>query len=305
MTTPASTRHESIARRTQVADDPLGAWRAPATKPSADCEPNEEQVEVLNAPSVLSSAPTGTSEPADLSTMPDACSPRKSSEQARQDLREASEWITRAGEHPSDSDISQIIVRLQRAAHAGDVEAQTRFGNYVVGYYLTDEMFWPKQRAVAIAALAMLRVAARKVAPDPNNSLMVALARDKVDFSKANDVPALPRAWVDAALAEAKRWEKCTPSEMHPNESARGATPCPALGGRSLSSSAVDRRLAGVKRGWTAKRVLHVAGKPTACHENKWYYIGGQWSGPEVTYTLTFENGVVSNIEQAGVACRI
>ncbi len=111
-----------------------------------------------------------------------------------------------------ESDLLEIIPRLQRAAYAGDTNAQVRYGNYVVGYWYTDEMFWPRQRAVAIAALAMLRVAARKGPADPNNELMAALARDPVDFSKSGGVPPLPREWVNAALVEAKRWEKCPAS---------------------------------------------------------------------------------------------
>jgi hypothetical protein len=116
--------------------------------------------------------------------------------------------IRRAAEHPTDRALSQILPRLQRAAYAGNLAAQQRFGNYVVGYYYTDELFWPGQPEIAIAALAMLRIAARK-RPGTEDALLAALARDPVAFTDPDGPPPLPGEWLDAALREAKRWEDC------------------------------------------------------------------------------------------------
>lgn len=135
---------------------------------------------------------------------------RESAEQAALDLREANERIERAGEHPSDEAMAEILIRLERAAYAGDIAAQLRFGQYVVGYYFTDEMFWPRRKHVAIAGLAMLRVAALQGPVDPRDPLMVELARTPVDLRRAKEVPPLPVPWVKAALAEAARWQACS-----------------------------------------------------------------------------------------------
>jgi hypothetical protein len=138
----------------------------------------------------------------------DGCPDRESLDLAAEDLREADALIKRAGEHPSDRDLDRILPLLKRAAYAGHEAAQRRFGYYVVGYYYTDEMFWPKEPDIAIAALAMLRVAARRT-PDGSDQLMAALARDPVKFTGPDSPPALPRAWVNAAVKEARRWEDC------------------------------------------------------------------------------------------------
>jgi hypothetical protein len=136
------------------------------------------------------------------------CPPRATPEQAAQDLREANDLIRRAGEHPSESALSQILPRLQRAAYSGDLAAQERFGHYVVGYYYTDEFFWPDQPEIAIPALAMLRVVARR-SPRTDDALLVALGRDPVVFTDPDGPPRPPKEWLDAALREAQRWEDC------------------------------------------------------------------------------------------------
>ena len=156
-------------------------------------------------PVFIPSAPATASSLASEPPPAAGCTPRATPEQASQDLREANDLIRRAREHPTEHALSQILPRLERAAYAGDLAAQKRFGYYVVSYYYTDELFWPGQPEIAIAALAMLRVAARK-SPGAEDALLAALARDPVAFTDPDGPPPLPREWLDAALREAKRW---------------------------------------------------------------------------------------------------
>jgi hypothetical protein len=153
--------------------------------------------------------PTATAEPPALSNLP-GCPEGVSCEEAERDLAEAKRIIARAGEHPTDMDLAEILPLLERAADSGYLPAQLRFGNYVVGYWYTDEMFWPKKQKVAIVALAMLRVAAKR-SPGSDEPLLRVLAKDPVVFRESDGVPALPAPWVKAALAEAARWQKTHP----------------------------------------------------------------------------------------------
>jgi hypothetical protein len=129
-------------------------------------------------------------------------------DQAARELEEAKAWIKRAGEHPAQVDLAEILPRLHRAAYAGNQEARIRFGTYVVGYYYTDEMFWPSEPNVAIPALAMLIIAAH-AEPDSRDSLLQALAKDPIAFTDPDGPPALPRRWIAAALRETKRLSAC------------------------------------------------------------------------------------------------
>jgi len=129
-------------------------------------------------------------------------------ERAVRELDEANARIKSAGEHPSRADLSYILPRLRRAAYAGNHAAQLRFGNYVVGYYFTDEMFWPREPRIAVPALAMLRIAAL-AERDSQDALIQALGRTPIRFSDPDGPPALPRAWIRAALREVKRYTAC------------------------------------------------------------------------------------------------
>jgi hypothetical protein len=115
-----------------------------------------------------------------------------------------------------DTDLAEILPLLERAANSGYLPAQLRFGSYVVGYWYTDEMFWPQRPQVATLALAMLRVAAKR-SPDSKESLVRILAKDPVVFRESDGVPALPAPWVKAALAEAALWEKAHPGIVRAN----------------------------------------------------------------------------------------
>lgn len=134
-------------------------------------------------------------------------------------LEAANAEIKRAGEHPTDADLARLLPLLRGAAEAGLLEAQLRYGNYVYGYWATDDMFWPSRREEAVKALAMLRVAALRIemvrpvkaADDP---LVNALGQTPPRWD--GEVPQPPKAWEDAAVAEADRWLRCRPDVVVP-----------------------------------------------------------------------------------------
>ena len=142
------------------------------------------------------------------SQRPKACPAALSSDLAAQELEVAKTWIKRAGEHPSRDDLAQILPRLYQAAYAGNHEAQLRFGTYVVGYYYTDLMFWPRDPDLAIPALASLIIAAR-AETSHRDSLLQALAKTPIAFTNPDGPPALPKVWIKAALRETKRLFAC------------------------------------------------------------------------------------------------
>ena len=150
----------------------------------------------------------GSAPSADAPVVPDGCPAAETGLDPAQELAEAERLIAQAGEHPFDTQLAEILPRLRRAALAGHRPAQRRFGYYVVGYFLTDEMFWPADRPTAISALAMLRVALRRGIPgeDPWDGL----ARDPVVLGD-EPLAMLPAEWVVAAVAEAADWERCHP----------------------------------------------------------------------------------------------
>lgn len=155
----------------------------------------------------------GRSAPTGYLTATYGCEPLV--ERAAADLLErANAAIQRAGEHPTPADLDEILPLLHRAAYGGYLPAQRRYGYYVVGYWYTDEMFWPRSEPIAVSALAMLRVAAQReragAAGPLDDALLEALASDPVTFSEEEGPPALPEEWVKLGVAEAERWTACT-----------------------------------------------------------------------------------------------
>ena len=142
-----------------------------------------------------------------IASTPSSCRVDESAQQAQQDYQAGLAAIEAAGEHPMDSDLNVILPALKRAAHAGHRDAQARYGNYIVGYWLTDEMFWPDDRETAISGLAMLRIAFRR-GYDPGEDGFAGLAKDPVDL-RSEIASMLPREWVDAAVTYADAWEAC------------------------------------------------------------------------------------------------
>jgi hypothetical protein len=146
-------------------------------------------------------------EPAPVVACPGAVDAAK----AERLLREANELIRKADEHPSNAELDQILPRLEAAACAGDLLAQERFGMYVVGYYYTDEMFWPSRPQLAARALAMLLTAAQRE-PESTDPLLRALRSNPADFTSEEGPPPLPQPWLDAAHALLQS-SPCCPSK--------------------------------------------------------------------------------------------
>jgi len=121
-------------------------------------------------------------------------------------LAEANRLIEAAGEHPEPEALARILPLLRRAAYGGLPAAQLRYGGYVVGYYATDEMFWPSDRETAIGALGLLRFA---VTNDPSQAPnFPGLERTPPD-PNSQFIQLLDPQWLSLALDEARAYEAC------------------------------------------------------------------------------------------------
>lgn len=130
-------------------------------------------------------------------------------EQAQGHLSHGVELIKKSGEHPRDEDLEEIVRSLSLAAESGNIQAQLKLGWYVVGYWMTDELFWPKRPIVAIKALAMLRNAAIQLNDKgpQNDPFLKALALTPPRFEE--EAYKLPSEWMEAALRHHARWSDC------------------------------------------------------------------------------------------------
>ena len=117
--------------------------------------------------------------------------------------------IQSAGEHPSYRSVEQIVDYLGKAAIANATEAQKHLGFYVYGYWMTDLMFWPKQKRTAVDALAMLRIFAIKELNygPPHQPLLQGLGVTPPHLD--DELLDLPNAWVSLAVKAADHWQKC------------------------------------------------------------------------------------------------
>ncbi len=67
----------------------------------------------------------------------------------------------------------------------------------------------------------------------------------------------------------------------------------------------IEQLLKDVKIGSSSAQIRAQLGPPTRCEAGKIVFVGGQYTGPELTAELTLDtNGVVTHIERYGVACR-
>jgi hypothetical protein len=121
-------------------------------------------------------------------------------------LAEANDLIDKAGEHPEPEALSQILPKLRRAAYGGLPAAQLRYGSYVVGYYATDEMFWPSDRETAIGALGLLRFA---ILRDPSQAVNFPGLEQTPPDPDSQFIQLLDREWLSLALEEAHAYEAC------------------------------------------------------------------------------------------------
>ena len=127
-------------------------------------------------------------------------------EVARVRLQEAVEAIKRAGEHPSRADFKVILDALTVASNAGVQEAQRRLGFYVIGFWMTDLLFWPKEPKVALHAFAMLRDFA--LHSQKRGVFLDGLRLTPPAFDP-NEGIGLPRRWMVEGEAYLKRWRAC------------------------------------------------------------------------------------------------
>lgn len=117
--------------------------------------------------------------------------------------------IKQAGEHPSKQSITRIVDLLGKAASANSTEAQRAFGFYIFGYWMTDEMFWPRQKKIAIQALAMLRIyALKELERGPIYDSYVSYLAQTPPLPD-EEIEPLPKAWLKEALRYADRWINC------------------------------------------------------------------------------------------------
>lgn len=123
--------------------------------------------------------------------------------------------IQEAGEHPTVEAVEQIVKYLGSSGEAGLLGAQLSLGMYVVGYWFTDEIFWPDDIKVATHALAMLRVAALRLHDlgPPHDPLLKALALTPPQFDDQNFE--LPEEWLSASLQLADQWLSCEHIRRH------------------------------------------------------------------------------------------
>jgi hypothetical protein len=113
--------------------------------------------------------------------------------------------ISREDEHVSPAALEVILPLLKLAAHSGSVAAQHRYGYYVIGYYATDEMFWPHDKETAADALAMLRVLA------VDNPDVVGDSRSWIlgGYEPTSDQKPFAQAWVNRAKKIEAQYRKC------------------------------------------------------------------------------------------------
>ena len=119
--------------------------------------------------------------------------------------------ITKAGEHPSKNAMKVIISSLRKAALANSSLAQKKLGFFVVSYWVTDELFWPNEKAIAIDALAMLRVYALKesqAGQEISDDLLRGLALTPPTFDE--ELPfEFPQEWLNQSVKMATDLNQC------------------------------------------------------------------------------------------------
>jgi len=121
-------------------------------------------------------------------------------------LAEANEVIREAGEHPDPDSVTRILEKLRKAAYGGLPAAQLRYGWFVVGYYSTDEMFWPHDRETAIGALGLLRFAVQRDPASAESYPGLELTPPDPDSAF---IQMLDPEWLGLAVDEASAYAAC------------------------------------------------------------------------------------------------
>jgi hypothetical protein len=159
------------------------------------------------------------------------CEPAVSPTLADVMYRTANKLIEAHGDHVSDGELEVIIPLLRLAAHSGHREAQRRLGFYVVGYYLTDGMFWPHQKEIAADALAMLHVVAVD-APDVVGEEAGWVVPYRDPTSRKTPFPA---AWVKRSKQMEAHYRKCHAARVSAPSSQIGDDPHGTLAQRGAN----------------------------------------------------------------------
>jgi hypothetical protein len=197
----ACPRQTSSAPAPQCPEATSSALAEPTASVTSEAAPAPPAPATVSVPATAPTKPT-------LRRSPDPnCEPEIDGGLATAALEQAEALITAHGDHVDNGELRVILPLLRLAAHAGNVTAQLRYGYYVFGYWMTDEMFWPRDAETAVDALAMLHVAAKSNPEllDANN-LEIGL-----HFRVPQEQGALviPKAWARRAEAAAAEWERC------------------------------------------------------------------------------------------------
>jgi len=113
---------------------------------------------------------------------------------------------SRDGEHYSVEPFEAAIEALHFAANNGHLEAQSLHGRTLFGTMFTAQAPTPEEHDDYVAALAFLRIAAKRGDEDAL-SFMPAITAEASEVEPPLD--ALPPGWVAEAFAEADAWIVC------------------------------------------------------------------------------------------------
>ncbi len=197
---PASRAASASPTTPSSGRSPVEPARSPLVTPSTDGARSEQDAESVREQLLSSLAAIGArrSDP--------FCEPRVSADLAEVLYRTAKNLIHAHGDHVSDGELEVILPLLRLAAHSGHRRAQATYGQYIVGYYATDEMFWPLQPEVAADGLAMLRIVC---ADEPGLVAPEYAALYLRGMLSGNPDEPFPKAWLKRAQKTEEAWRRC------------------------------------------------------------------------------------------------
>jgi hypothetical protein len=202
---------ESPAERNTTVTKVSSLVPAPSDEPVAPSPRRVDQTQIASANESVSAyrdtLTTSGPIPVDYS-----CPPALSPALAEILFQTAEHLIKKADEHVSPGALEVILPLLQLAAHSGHQATQYRYGGYIVGYYLTDEMFWPREKEIASDALAMLRIVATDAPALVGDNKIWILG----NFLPTGDKTPFDRAWLRRAKELEAHYRKCQSGRTEP-----------------------------------------------------------------------------------------